>query len=433
MNNLFLAQFLSSKWAAEPVFLESFITQVSQLAVTEALAEIEVAEKPRTFTVVGGRAVINISGVLLKSVPSWLRFFGIEATGYGDIRAQLGQALADDSVKSIHLQVSSPGGIIDGLADTADAIFEARKTKKVTAAVEDLSASAAYWLTSQAEKIDAGRTAEVGSIGVYTVYLDSSKAAEDEGFKVVLIRSGEHKGMGVAGVEITDKQIEAVKENIDAIADHFVGSVSRGRAKEPGAVKKLATGRLWIAAEAKKLGLIDRVTNSTQQSSKTTKNKGDQVMEMEKEKETKNETATNISTVEIDNAKTAAVNDERARMGQLKAEFPDDPEFALKAFADGLTVDEAKAAYCDVLREKIKEQPAVQKETKGEGSAPIPSSDTDGQAGGDFMAEAREMAEKKKITVTAAMKRLRRKNPALHEAFLEKSRTEGEAMYAEAG
>lgn len=423
MNNLFLSQFLSSKWAAEPVFLESFITQVSQLAVTEALAEIEVAAMPRTFTVVGDRAVINISGVLLKTVPDWLRFWGIEATGYDEIRAQLGNALAADSIESIHLQVSSPGGIIDGLADTADAIFAARKIKKITATVEDLSASAAYWLTSQAETVDAGRTAEVGSIGVYTVYLDSSKAAEDEGFKVVLIRSGEHKGMGIAGVEITDKQIEAVQENIDAMADQFVDSVARGRAKESGDIATLATGRLWIAAEAKKLGLIDRITNSsTRQDSKTIQSKGDKVMETE----------TNVSTAGIDEAKTAAINDERARMSQLKTEFAEDPEFAVKAFTEGFTVDEAKASYCDVLREKLKEQTAGQKETKAEGAAPIASDDTDDEGAGDFLAEAREMAKEKKITVTAAMKRLQKKNPALHAAFIEKSKTEGEAMYAEA-
>lgn len=427
MNNLFLTQFLSSKWAAEPIFLESFITRISQLKVTETLADIEVAAKPKLLNIVNGRAIINISGVLLKTVPDWVRFWGIEATGYDEIRAQLGQALAEDSIKSINLQVSSPGGIIDGLDDTADAIFEARKTKTVTATVEDLSASAAYWLTSQAETIDAGRTTEVGSIGIYTVYLDSSKAAENEGFKVVLIRSGEHKGMGVAGVEITDKQIEAVQTNIDAMAEQFVDSVARGRSKKTEAIEKLATGQLWIAAEAKKLGLIDRVTNSISQqsSSKTIQSKGDNVMEKE--------TETSVSAVEIDKAKTEAINDERTRMEQLKTEFPDDPEFAVKAFTDGLAVDAAKAAYCDVLREKLKEKPAAPEETKAEGAAPIASDDTDGEGEGDFLAEAREMAKEKKITVTAAMKRLQRKNPVMHQAFIEKSKTEGEAMYAEVG
>ena len=430
MNNMFLSNFVASKWAAEPMWLESFITQISELKVTESLADIEVAVKPRTYSVIGGRAVINISGVLLKTVPGWLRFWGIEATGYDEIQAQIGQALADESIQGIHLQVSSPGGIIDGLVDTADAIFGARSSKKITATIEDLGASAAYWLTSQAETIEANRTTEVGSIGVYTVYLDSSKAAEDEGFKVVLIKSGEHKGMGIPGVEITAEQIASVQANIDAIADQFVDSVARGRSMDAGDIRKLATGRLWIAAEAKKLGLIDRVTKATQHSSSNTiQSKGESVMKTEDE--IKAEQAEQIEKASTE-AASDAVGEERKRTAAIRDAFADDPEFAIKAVTDGLSVADAKAAYCDVLREKLKTQaaktPAANE--RSQGAEAIATGDTDGAGSGDFMAEARELAETKKITVTAAMKKLARTRPNLHQAFLSQSMAAGRAGYA---
>ena len=431
MNNLILSQYQTSKWAAEPLFLESFIRRISQLKVNGSLADIEVAARPRTYSVIEGLAVINISGVLLKTVPGWLRFWGIEATGYDEINAQLGQAMTDDSIKGIHLQVSSPGGIVDGLAATADAIFAARQSKKVTATIEDLGASAAYWLTSQAETIEAGKTAEIGSIGVYTVYLDSSKAAEDEGYKVVLIKSGEHKGMGVAGVEISDEQIEAVQENIDAIAGQFVDSVARGRGKEAGDIKPLATGRLWIADKAKKLGLIDSVTVRENKSSQSDI-KGETVMENENENKVQAEQIARATA----EASTAALDEERQRIKAINEKFGDDLEFANKAISEGWTVAEAHEAFNDVLRERLKEKNSQSSidNSQSQGSAAIPTGDTDGGgAEGDFMAEARELAETKKISVTAAMKKLARQKPALHEAFLGKCKTSGREMYAEAG
>jgi len=430
MNNLILAQYQSSKWAAEPMFLESFIRRISELKVTESIAAIDVAVKPRSYSVVGGRAVINISGVLLKTVPGWLRFWGIEATGYDEIQAQVGQALADSSIQGIHLQVSSPGGMVDGLVDTADAIFDARSSIKVTATVEDLGASAAYWLTSQAETIEANRTTEVGSIGVYTVYLDSTKRAEALGFKVVLIKSGEHKGMGYPGVEITDEQIAAVQSNIDAIAEQFVNSVARGRSMDAGDIGKLATGRLWIAAEAKKLGLIDRVTKAAQSSSSNTvQSKGENQMDQNTNETAQAALDKKAAEQDIKAAKLA----EREHLVKLQEAFPDDLAFAVGAFNKGLSVEQAKADYCDVLREKLKTQAAARgtQSVQAEGAEAIGTGDTDDAGSGDFLAEARELAETKKISVTAAMKKLARTRPDLHRAFLSRCATSGQAMYAE--
>jgi len=429
MNNLLISNFQSSKWAAEPLWLESFFAQISELNVTESIADIEVAVKPRSYSVIGGRAVINISGVLLKTVPGWLRFWGIEATGYDEIQAQIGQAMADDSIQGIHLQVSSPGGIIDGLAATADAIFAARSSKKVTASVEDMAASAAYWLASQAETIEADRTAEVGSIGVYTVYLDSSKAADEAGFKVVLIKSGEHKGMGVMGVEISDEQIAAVQDVIDKLTGQFVDSVAAGRAMDAGAVKKLATGRLWIAADAKKLGLIDRVTTNKQ-----TGNSNVQSKKGETKMDNENETAQAEIEKAVTESAAAASAAETERMKAMSEAFADDPEYAIKAFTAGKTLEQAKADYCDVLREKLAKKPEEKKTAGGAGGGePLASGSSDGESGGDFMAQAQEMAKEKGITVTAAMKKLSRKNPALHSAYVNRPKEAGIEEYRDAG
>jgi len=215
------------------------------------------------YKVQNGIARIPVFGILLDNVPSYFKSKQIAATAYPEIARLVARAAGDSGVKQIHLDVDSPGGVVSAAMGRAvNAIWQARQKKKTTAHVHNLGLSAAYWLASQAESISAIGTAEIGSIGVCTILLDSSKAAGAAGFKVVLIKSGEHKGMGIAGGKITDKQIAAVQENIDALAGYFVGDVARGRVKYRPQIQALANGQTWIAEDALKLGLIDKIKKS---------------------------------------------------------------------------------------------------------------------------------------------------------------------------
>lgn len=78
--------------------------------------------------------------------------------------------------------------------------------------------------------------------------------------------------------------------------------------------------------------------------------------------------------------------EEIQRVADLKAAYPDDPKTAMKAFESGQQ--------------------------------------------GDFMASARQMFKAGKAkTMTEAMKKVNRRNPALHEAYIEKSRSVPKADY----
>ena len=432
--NPFLSELMTHKWAMEEEALKAFFEAAIPSLIEQAGTSAAV-NKPTSLQVNDGIATIKISGVLLKSVPDWLRYWGIEATGYDEINGQLQEALKSEEVTGIHLQVSSPGGVVDGLADTADAIFNARSEKPVTATIEDLGASAAHWLSSQAETIGAGRTAEVGSIGVYTVYVDMSKRAEDLGFKVIVIKSGEHKGMGVPGAEITDTQIEAVQEVVDQIADSFISAVATGRGRKKSEVKSWATGRLWIAKQAQQMGLIDTVTVNTGQN-KTIKIKG--VKSMEEQKETELAEVKARAKVEAELAKAAEEvrAEERERLMEFKAAFPDDLEFAIDACGRGLSVTEAKAERFDVVSKQLAEatkKEKVEVREKAKGVPPIGNETNDSEAEGDFMAEAKQLVEDKKAKdLTQAMRKLARSNTALHEAYKEKCRSITKADYGEA-
>jgi len=424
-RNSLIAQYEGYKWAMEPTLLKSFFERVALLPDSELVEDISIAAAPREIRIEGTTAVVPVSGVLMKTVPSIFRFFGVEATGYDEIRQMIGQAAGSKAVETIRLQIDSPGGQVDGLADAADAIMAARRDKTVAATVEDLCASAAYWLASQAETIDAGRNTEVGSIGVYTVYADFSKMADDEGIKVIVIRSGEHKGMGVAGAEITDEQIAAVQEVIDAMAENFISAVAAGRGMQADEIRELATGRLWIAEAARELGLIDAVTYPPEaetliesSDNQSTKSQGANLME-EQEK--------------IEQAAADAAKDERGRLADIKGACCDDLEFAVDAWERGLSAEQAGAEYAKVLKGKLDERDKqAAEQQQADGAEALATGDTDGDSGGDFIAEARELAEEKGISKTEAMRRLQRSKPKLYADFRRQCETNGRQMYAEA-
>jgi len=412
MNEAILTEMQNHKWVMEPTALKAFIEKISKLSAVSLITSVSVDMPKKVLQVVGGVAKIKISGVLLKSVPGWIRLWGFDATGYDEIIEQIEEAVSDGKVSAIELLVSSPGGTVAGVTEAADAIFNARNIKPVTAIVEDLAASGAYWLTSQSQSISAGRTAEIGSIGVYSVYYDWTGWEEKAGIKAVVIRSGEHKGMGMDS--ITDSQIAAVQEIIDDLAGQFVDSVAAGRNKSAGAIKELATGKLWIADKARELGLIDTVIVKE---NNNTNSSGDSVMDTNENKA--NQTQANQSEAEIkakveaaaEEAKQKHAADEKKRLADLKSAFPDDLEFAIEQFEAGASLVEAKAAYADVLQKKLTE-----KENSGED--PLQSGDSAGEGDGEnFVSLGKKMAKEEKIPLGQAYKKLAAEKPEIYQAY----------------
>lgn len=422
-----LAEMQKEIWVMEPRALDSLFAHILEVNVSPSLAEVEIEQTPK-LGITGDTAVISIRGILMKRIPFLFRLFGIETTSYLDIQRQIEEALGNDSIKKILLDIDSPGGKVAGCIETAQIIAEAANQKKVTARIEDLGASGAYWLASQTSKITAGPNAEVGSIGVFTVFVDYSKMAENEGVQVHVIRSGEHKGMGVFGAEISESQIAAVQEIVDGVAENFIKTVSSGRKMSVEAVRKLADGRLWLAAEAKKNGLIDSVINAN----KITKVKEKNIMDEKFEQwliarghnpETLDENKWAELEIEYKAEPPAKEPDKegKERLEALTAAFPDDPQFVLEQFKASASVEQAKAAYCDILAERLTKAEEkieeLQEKIKAEASASPIISAGEGDSDSSFIETARQLAKDEKITVTEAMKRVKKDNPELYEAY----------------
>lgn len=259
MNTL-AAHFAAEQWAMLPKDIEAFLTQVASIPADQAFFDDgESGKDAAELDVRDGVAHIPIRGTIMKSVPRIFKRFGIGATGTLETQDLISKALDDQRVTAIQLDVESPGGVVKGVDELAQMIFDARGEKPISAHATDLMASAAYWVASQAERITANAMCTAGSIGVYTTALDSSAAAEKQGVKVHVISSHELKGAGMPGTRLTDAQLADMQRLVDQYAARFNAAVARGRGHQDHVVKASATGQVWLADEAKERGLIDDV------------------------------------------------------------------------------------------------------------------------------------------------------------------------------
>lgn len=205
-----------------------------------------------------GVSIIPVEGTLVNR-GAWL---GSKSgmTSYEGIKAQLMDAAADPEIKSILLDINSPGGEAGGAFDLAAAIRDVRTQKPVVASVNDMSASAAYAIASAADQVVVSPTSVVGSIGVVMTHLDRSGELAQKGIKPTMIYAGAHKVDGHPYGPISENVRSDLQVHVNQIYDQFLNTVAEGRGARFSADQARATeARTFTGTEAVKLGLADRV------------------------------------------------------------------------------------------------------------------------------------------------------------------------------
>lgn len=169
-------------------------------------------------------------------------------------------ALADPDVASIVIDVDSPGGQVDGVEELSAEIFKARGQKPVTAVVNTMAASAAYWIATAADEVIVTPSGEVGSIGVFAMHQDLSEMATMQGVKVSLISAGKYKTEGNPFEPLGEEARAAIQKRVDEYYGLFVSAVARNRGVSRSDVRGgYGEGRMVGAREAVASGMADRV------------------------------------------------------------------------------------------------------------------------------------------------------------------------------
>ena len=279
-DRLIMNHLLASAWAMHEPVLRNLIQVVTRHASGVRVPELELARMRSEPDDSGaearlqtdddpdseldpsfqhtGIAIVPIQGVITKHSAMVNEISQPQGTSCDQIKRELRAAAQSDSIKAVLLDVYSPGGSVDGIADVARYIH--RMKKPVIAHINDCGCSGAYWLACQANEIYVDETAVVGSIGVYSVLADDSqRVREQELTKVHLIRAGQFKGVGTSGVEINDEELEETQARVDAIYEVFIKHVALGLNISINQARELGDGRVYVGKQAVEAGLADFV------------------------------------------------------------------------------------------------------------------------------------------------------------------------------
>lgn len=264
----FLRALAAEPWAIHPPkaneilgYLEARLSgQVSEPEGDDIEARIDPNRRRRTAQKSGSIAVIRVHGAIANRAG----LMDGESMGVGTsaerLEARIREAVQDESVKAVILDVNSPGGSAAGTPELASAIREMRGGKPIVAQVNALAASAAYWIASATDEIVATESSQIGSIGVISVHESIAKMLEDEGVEETIVSAGEYKAEGNPYEPLSPEAQEHMQSMVNKYYTMFLDAVASGRGVDKETVEsEYGQGRVKLAADAKKAGMIDRI------------------------------------------------------------------------------------------------------------------------------------------------------------------------------
>jgi len=201
-------------------------------------------------------SVIKIEGTIAGE-----RAFGEAGYDHQGTINYISSLIGNPYDKGILLYMNTPGGTVYHSDELYLALLDYKTNtgRPVYVYMAETCASGGYYISMAADRICANRITVTGSIGVFSTLLDTSELFDKLGVRTILVDTGEHKGVGTMGIEITPAQAAVMQSMIDEYYDLFVELITVGRNMDNTTVRGLADGRIYTARQALDLGLIDEI------------------------------------------------------------------------------------------------------------------------------------------------------------------------------
>ena len=177
------------------------------------------------------------------------------------IAAKIRDLAEDKNIKSLLLDINSPGGTVASVQDIYNAVIYFKSQKKpVVALFRDVAASGGYYIATAADKIVAQPGTITGSIGVIMQGMNIAPLLEKFGVSVKPIKSAKHKDIGSPYRAMTEEEEQLLQDMINDTYAQFFEAVKKARPDIPEEKLRIyADGRVWTGSQAKALGFVDEL------------------------------------------------------------------------------------------------------------------------------------------------------------------------------
>jgi protease-4 len=203
-------------------------------------------------------ALVNADGVIVDGEGGSSLTEG-STIGSDTIRRAMREAGRDTNVKAVVIRINSPGG--SALASEAmwQAVRRVAKDKPVIISVGNMAASGGYYLASAGETIFADPSAIVGSIGVVGGKFVTKDLFDKFGVTTESFLRGRNADLFSSETPFSDRQRRMVTNWMRETYDQFTQRVMTTRGGKIKDIDKVARGRVWIADQARDLGMVDQL------------------------------------------------------------------------------------------------------------------------------------------------------------------------------
>jgi protease IV len=200
-----------------------------------------------------GVSVVRMEGTIVSGNVDDGSSIGSEVVG-----KELRNAADDPMIEAIVLRVNSPGGTPAGAEEIIRDLEYAKTKKPVVVSMGDMGTSAAYYVSSHADKIYANPDTFTAAVGVLWEFSDTSGWMKDQGYNVTVVKSGVRKDMGNPSRHLTADEQMYAQQIVNASFDTFITDVTTQRAI---ARSDIEDGRVIRGADALKLNIVDQIGN----------------------------------------------------------------------------------------------------------------------------------------------------------------------------
>ncbi|MCC6250030.1 MAG: S49 family peptidase [Rubrivivax sp.] len=171
----------------------------------------------------------------------------------------LKQAFQDPAAVAVVIRINSPGGspVQSGILNDEIRRLKAAHGKRVYAVVDEICASAAYYVAVAADRIYVDKASLVGSIGVLMDGFGFTGTMDKLGIERRLITAGENKAMLDPFSPLSEKERAYLRSMIEQVHRQFIEVVKAGRGDRLKDSPEIFSGLVWNGEEAVRLGLVD--------------------------------------------------------------------------------------------------------------------------------------------------------------------------------
>ncbi|MDB5332617.1 MAG: Signal peptide peptidase SppA [Phycisphaerales bacterium] len=175
------------------------------------------------------------------------------------MRKALRIASRDENIKAIVIRIDSPGGSALASEVMWQAVRHAAEKKPVIVSIGSMAASGGYYLACAGDKIYADSSAIVGSIGVVGGKFVYKGLYDWAGVKTESFSKGKNAGLFSSNEPWSDRQRTMVESWMHQTYVQFTERVMKTRAGKIKDIDQVARGRIFLAKQAKDLGMVDEI------------------------------------------------------------------------------------------------------------------------------------------------------------------------------